>query len=94
MICAQLQAANPVDGSHAVVVPNPQPSDFSACAVVLMNQSEISALGGSASPFNLSTAEAGQIALAVGAVWIVAWGVRMVIRVMNQFSDSTSSTDS
>lgn len=93
MICAQLQPASPVDGTHAVVALATQPADMSSCAVVLVNSAEFSSLA-SNSPFNLSTAEAGQIALAVGSVWIVAWGVRMVIRVMNQFSDSTSSTDS
>ena len=86
MICAKLQEASPTDGTHAVVALGTQPTDFSTCPIVLMNNAEISALS-SNSPFNLSTAEAGQIALAVGAVWIVAWGIRMVIRVMNQFSD-------
>lgn len=42
-------------------------------------------------PLQLTAEEGAQIALAIGAVWIVGWAVRMLIRVLNSGDGNPSS---
>lgn len=45
-------------------------------------------------PFNLSLEEGAVIAGAILAVWVVAWGFRVLIRTLNVDGDSSTSTSS
>lgn len=46
-----------------------------ACTVTVVHQISLP-------PFQLTREEGAQIALAIGAVWIVGWAIRMVARVL------------
>ncbi|MFT4248020.1 MAG: hypothetical protein QM581_08280 [Pseudomonas sp.] len=47
-----------------------------ACTITLVHEFSLP-------PFQLTKEEGAQIALAIGAVWVVAWAFRMLIRVLN-----------
>ena len=55
-----------------------------ACTVTVVHQLSLP-------PLQLTAAEGAQIALAIGAVWIVGWAVRMVLRVLSTGDGNQSS---
>jgi len=48
----------------------------SACTVTVVHELSLP-------PLQLSTEEGAQIALAISAVWVVGWAIRMVLKTLN-----------
>lgn len=64
-----------IDQAGAVVDVVPQPSDVTSCTLVLAVPAELQA-----DLFSLDLVAAGQISLAIIALWAVAFSVRILIR--------------
>jgi hypothetical protein len=67
-----------VDSSGYLLLADPQPVEVMGCGLVVVTPDEVSA-----SPFILSSEEAGQISGAILAVWCLGYIVRQLARVGN-----------
>lgn len=71
-----MQCVESVGGNLRLV--NPQPSDLSACQMVIGSYSEMSS-----ELTRLSPAEGAQIAGAILLIWAMGWAVRVAVRSLN-----------
>lgn len=70
-------------GRTYVVVQNPQPATTESCTAVLTTPQELQ--NGTADIWMLSADEGAQIAVAIMAVWAIAWTGRVLVRSLNVF---------